>query len=535
MKLTAPAFQIVQFLLLLMASAALPAQTTLEHAAPGHLVVVYRNNQLPANADAILALAHAHATRHLPLFGMSAIQVTSADEASAKSALAAQPQVLTVLQDRIVSAHMLMTRQQLPGTIALPSPNKPQPIVSPLPVREPIGFGGLSPLISTADLYYNGPQGWAVIQSGGYGDNIPGGPATGPWNQSRGAGVRIAVLDSGVDEHHPDIAPNLALNLSEIDQTAATGVPSPCDDGGPQDQQGHGTWTASLSTGALGNTTGEIVGVAPQATLLNIKVLQRTPAAISGTVAQQCEAGQATGLLSWVLQGIQDAVTNHADVIQLSLGTLVDITTGDGAGWQAQFNRVTNAAAQAGSVLVAALGNDGLDLSTTGPNPQYIELPAQSRSVLAVTASTNPACAENLAANAPCAAGPVTRPYYSNHSSTLAVIAAPGGSYPEGADTAISGYVRGACSSGLPNTIDGLPGAGSQSFGCFGLGHTPYVQAFGTSASAALVAGAAALLHAARPNLSATQIISTLQASATTTSSMAEPQLNLAAALAYQP
>jgi hypothetical protein len=531
MKLTATASRIT-LLLLLSASAALTAQTTLERPAPGHLVVVYRNNQIPTNANAILALARARATHHLPLFGMSAIQVASADEPAARASLAAQPQVLTVLQDRIVSAHMLMTRPQLPPTIVPPAPVEPRPIL-PLPVRPPTGLGGLSPLVSTADLYYNGPQGWAVIQSGGYGDNIPGGPATGPWNQSRGAGVRIAVLDSGVDEHHPDLAPNLALNLSEVDQTATTGVPSPCDDGSPQDQQGHGTWTASLSTAALGN--GETVGVAPQATLLNIKVLQRTPAAISGTIAQQCEVGQATGLLSWVLQGIQDAVTNHADIIQLSLGTLVDITTGDGAGWQAQFNRVTYAAAQAGSVLVAALGNDGLDLSANGPNPQYLELPAQSRSVLAVTASTNPACAENLATNATCAAGPVKRPYYSNHSSTLAVLAAPGGSYPEGADTAISGYVRGACSSGLPNTTDGLPGTGSQSFGCFGLGHTAYVQAFGTSASAALVAGAAALLHAARPNLSAAQIVSTLQASATTTPSMAEPQLNLAAALAYQP
>jgi subtilisin family serine protease len=53
-----------------------------------------------------------------------------------------------------------------------------------------------------------------------------------------GKGVSIAVIDSGVDEYHPDIASNLALNLSEVDQTA---LPRPCDDGSPQDQQGHGT------------------------------------------------------------------------------------------------------------------------------------------------------------------------------------------------------------------------------------------------------------------------------------------------------
>ena len=50
-----------------------------------------------------------------------------------------------------------------------------------------------------------------------------------------------------------------------------------------------------------------------------------------------CTYGQAAGLLSWVLQGIEDAITNRADVISLSLGTLVDITTGDGAGPQSHL------------------------------------------------------------------------------------------------------------------------------------------------------------------------------------------------------
>src|SRR5207302_1365233 len=130
------------------------------------------------------------------------------------------------------------------------------------------------------DTYYNTPQGWAVQQVGGYGNNIPGGPAHGPWDTTMGKGVRIAIIDSGVDQTHPDIAPNLALNLTEVDQTA---YPSPCDDGTPQDQQGHGTWTASLAAAAIGPGTGQVIGVAPAATILNIKVLQRMPSAISGT------------------------------------------------------------------------------------------------------------------------------------------------------------------------------------------------------------------------------------------------------------
>jgi subtilisin family serine protease len=517
-----------------------------ETPALGHLVVVYRGGGVPRSADALAALAGAHTVRHLARFGMSALTVDpdASAEALAIARLRARPEVETVLHDRLVTAHAvafmrlpLLAASSTSGNLAAdaartspwPSevPSSSTPLLPPNRITMPVP----TPAPAATDTFYSSPQGWAVVQSGGFGDNLPGSPsATGPWTTTRGAGVRIAVLDSGIDASHPDLAPNLALNLSEIVQSDQ---PSPCDDGSPQDQQGHGTWVASLAAAAIGG--GNTIGVAPQATLLNIKVLQRLPATTGSSTTAQCEAGQAGGLLSWVLQGIDDAVANHASVICLSLGTLVDLTTGDGAGWQTQFDRVTYAAAQAGVVLIAAVGNDGLDLSPTGPNANFLELPAQSRSVLAVTASTNPACAENLAAGATCVPGPITRPYYSDYGVPNA-LAAPGGSYPEGADTAVSGYVRGACSSGLPNTTDGLPPSSTQpagqSFGCFGLGHVAYVQAMGTSAAAPLVAGAAALLQAAHPSWTPAQLIAALQSTATNQPSMAEPTLNLPAAMA---
>ena len=575
-----------------------PAQPLGERIVPGRLVIIYRGGAVPANADAVAAFAGARAVAHLRRLGVSAMQVDLQQEAAAIARLQSQPEVAAVLEDRYVQGHALLLRPgQLHTTLlasgsqtptAAPNPDTafvpafnpirsnagspvpqsiqagPAPILSqplsaprpistvrlgqsstastPAPSSSPAPAPAPAPLAPPAtDSSYNSPQGWAVQQSGGYGDNIPGGPSTGPWTTTLGAGVRIAILDSGVDENHPDIAPNLALNLSEVDQTA---LPSPCDDGSPQDQQGHGTWAASLAAAALGG--GQVAGVAPQATLLNIKVLQRMPAATGATLTAQCEAGQPGGLLSWVLQGINDAIANHANVISVSLGTLVDITTGDGAGWQAAFNSATYAASQTGVVIVAALGNDGLNLSPTGPNAKYIELPAQSRGVLPVTASTNPACAENLTTGAACAPGPVTRPYYSNYG-VAGALAAPGGSYPEGTDTGVSGFIRGACSGGLTNTSDGLPlsaiksttqpasGSPAQSFGCFNLGHAASVQAMGTSASAPLAAGAAAILRAAHPGWTAAQIVAALVGSATITSSMAEPQLNLAAALASAP
>lgn len=381
------------------------------------------------------------------------------------------------------------------------------------------------------DPIYHSEHGWAVRQVGGYGADSTDPLRPGPWNVTQGAGVRIAVLDSGVDRTHPDLAPNLALNLSEVDQAA---MPSACDDGSAQDQQGHGTWTAGLAAGSVGDGSGAMAGVAPRATILNIKVLQRMPGTPTSYDATGCSTGQASGLLSWVLQGIEDAVANHADVITMSLGTLVDITTGDGAGLKATFDHATHAAFTAGTVIIASAGNDGFDLS----NQRYIELPAQARDVLAMVASTNPGCAENVAGGATCVPGPVTLPYYSNRGAPLNALAAPGGSYPAGptADpTKPTGWILSACSSGIPSTVNGPPADTAHSMGCFGLGHTQYVQAMGTSASAPLAAGVAALIRGAHKDWSAAQVVAWMRSTANVSGNMGVPQLDGTAAIGPAP
>ena len=486
---------------------------------PNRYILVYRDNQMPSDAEARVRTAGAHILQRHTRLGIATVESdrrSASPFATAKTAtttgddetirqLARQPNVEYVLHDRIVTGHHLRVS---------PSAEDPKAVFS-------VATGA-----SAFDTYYNSPQGWAVRQVGGYGNGVPGGPANGPWDVTTGKGVRIAILDSGVDATHPDLAPNLVLNLTEIDPGE---LPSICDDGSPQDQSGHGTWTASLAAAALGAGTGRVVGVAPSASLLNIKVLERVPANITGgTDTARCIAGESSGLLSWVIQGINDAIANHADVISMSLGATIDLATGDGAGVKATFDRITYAATQAGAVLVAAAGNDGYDLT----NPRFIEIPAQARGVVSVVASTNPDCAEDSHGGASCTAGPVSITYYSNRGAPLNAVAAPGGSYPSGGDMAVSGWVRGACSSGLPNTQDGLPNDAVHSFGCFIIGHAAYIQAIGTSASAPLVAGAVALIRAAHPEWDAATVVDVLRSTATpTTQTLPAPQVNVSAAL----
>ncbi len=66
-----------------------------------------------------------------------------------------------------------------------------------------------------------------------------------------------------------------------------------------------------------------------------------------------------------MLAGIEDAVNQRADIISLSLGTLVDITTGDGVGLKATFDQVVHAASNAGVILIASAGNDGYNLGNS--------------------------------------------------------------------------------------------------------------------------------------------------------------------------
>ncbi len=144
-----------------------------------------------------------------------------------------------------------------------------------------------------------------------------------------GRGVKVAVLDSGVDAAHPDFAGRLQ---------SANFTPE-----GPEDANGHATHVASIVGGSGAASDGRYKGVAPDADLLSGKVC----------VYDGCSD-------SWVLAGMDWAVQQGAKVVNLSLGGY------DGPGIDPLEQAVDTLSTQYGTLFVVAAGNDGPDAGTVG-------------------------------------------------------------------------------------------------------------------------------------------------------------------------
>jgi thermitase len=144
---------------------------------------------------------------------------------------------------------------------------------------------------------------------------------------TRGAGATVAVIDSGVRANHPDLGGRSLPGHDFVE-----------DDGTPQDGDGHGTHVSGIVAANAGNGVG-VSSVAPAATVLPVRVLNEDGA----------------GSVSDVAAGIDFAVTNGADVINLSLGQEVAVIGAD-----PEFEAAIDRALDRGVIVVAASGNTGL-------------------------------------------------------------------------------------------------------------------------------------------------------------------------------
>lgn len=202
------------------------------------------------------------------------------------------------------------------------------------------------------------------------------------WPVSRGSGVVVAVIDTGVDLKHPDLKARLAPGRDFVDG-----------DSSPADANGHGTHVAGTIAATTDNGEG-IASVAPQARIMPVRVLD----------------AKGQGSASVVADGIRWAVSNGADVINLSLaqdGPGLEIgILGQNLLASTAIDEAVKDAAAAGALVTIAAGNnfDGGD-----PETAY---DATVPGVLVVGASTK---TDGRAA-------------YSNYGTGLDVLAPGGGS-----------------------------------------------------------------------------------------------------------
>lgn len=174
------------------------------------------------------------------------------------------------------------------------------------------------------------------------------------WATSRGTNAKVAVLDTGIDKTHPDLVANIAGGVNYVE--TGRGSRRALDPTAWNDDNGHGTHVSG-TIAASDNTIG-VVGVAPEAKLYGVKVLD--------------SAG--SGYTSDIISGIEWSVANGAQVISMSLSVPTDV--------QALHNAV-DAADASGVIVVAAAGNTG-DSNAATNNVGY---PAGYSSVVAVAAT----------------------------------------------------------------------------------------------------------------------------------------------------
>ncbi len=505
---------------------------------PDRILVLFNGNKLPDDAAARIAEAGGQMVHGIGAVGIAVATPATADGTTLIRNLHNDPAILDADYDRMVG--LIAPAQTIADDTADVSPDM---LAHPLPT--------FSTALPPDFFYTSTPQQWPAkrIGASGGGITVPAGDQThGAWDVTFGASAKIAILDTGVNPAHPDVKDNLAFNLALTSYSASFGTPNcevpdasnaPFDL--PADQNGHGTWTSSLAAGEIGG--GLLIGVAPQAKILNIKVLRsiaatpnQLPMGVPDTPFNRCRFRGGSGFFSWVLEGMVVATLEGADVISMSLGGFVPRNVHGGATIASAFNRVSNFATSHGAIVFAAAGNSALNLdrikALTGFNA-LIELPGQASGVIPVIATTNPALfPPTPPARQPCTNGADCLAFYSDFGTNLGGLSAPGGDLPSGgcafsgSPCLPTGFVRGACSSGLVGTVPpnpatfpaaGPPRAGT-SFGCFSFAgltqHAWYVQATGTSAATPLAAGVAALVKSANPRLSPAQIRTILQQTA---------------------
>jgi subtilisin family serine protease len=287
---------------------------------------------------------------------------------------------------------------------------------------------------------------------------------------TEGEGSRVAIIDSGVLETHPDLAGPLNVGLSR----------NFTDDGGDHNPVGggdHGTHVAGIVAADNGAGIG-VNGTAPKTDLVDCRVF-------SGPFASFGD----------ILAAVVYSASIDADVANLSLGAYPIPRQELGSFYGKVLNSTMTYANRQGTLLVIAAGNDSADLQHDG---NLISLPNEGAQALSVSATGPIGYGWDADDESP----PESPAFYTNYGTNAITLGAPGGD----ADL-------GAIGTGVPwyndlvfNTVFSVDSDGNQI--------PDYGWKAGTSMAAPNVAGAAALVKSANPNYNANQVEAALKRAA---------------------
>ncbi len=241
--------------------------------------------------------------------------------------------------------------------------------------------------------------------------------APGAWNavggvQNAGSGIRIAIIDSGIDQTHPAFQDSslpmpagfpicsgadcsytnnkVIVARSYVRQLAAGSSTNPAadsrpDDYSPRDRDGHGTAVASCAAGEINTGVVTFNGIAPKAYLGNYKIYG-SPGVNDSTSDDV------------IIQALEDAYQDGMDVINFSSGAPAfsgpldsGSVCGNDQGVPCDLvSQTFETLAEKGLIIVAAAGNEGYDgVNPNRPTYNTIDSPADAPSVIAAGAVTN--------------------------------------------------------------------------------------------------------------------------------------------------